>query len=1251
MDINNAPGRGCEDRFCKLGEAAALSLVISGQVPLSCVKKLLVQAASILKKYENSSAAQSAPTKLLSESSHLLSCELQTLTQLMNSRSRLKRSGSLPALLVLCSSLINATDGRPTHKQIEDYFCGCRKSYVLSGAEPSLLIPFLKISVISELSELYSSPVSSFSIQRAENLFASLHFLSQADFSETVEELDPVIRLLRLDPSGVFPLMSAESRLHYRQSLLNLAKKYGKDELSAAKAVLSLAENESGEKAHVGYWIFRRSLGSKPPQHTGLAYILSLAALTLCLCIWSGLMLQSISAALLMLLPVYGLAKFTVDTLLISVTPPTQLPSMELKTGVPPEGKTLCVICALLTGSGASWELCHRLEEFSHANSDCGKELLFGLLADLPDSSNQSSCQDQELLSEACDAVNSLNQKYGGGFFLFTRPREYNNRQKRFMAWERKRGAILGLAQLLSGEASRLILSCGNGTELKGVRYLLTLDEDTRLTPGSARKLIGAMLHPLNRPIIDSRRVVCRGYGLIHPRISTELSSGNKSSFSGLFSGEGSSDPYGSAAGELYMDMFDNGSFFGKGILDMSAYLQCLDGRIPENQVLSHDALEGAFLHGGFLGSVELTDGFPADTAAYFRRLHRWTRGDWQNLPWLFGAGRGLPPLYRFRLFDSLCRSLIPPACLLSMICAFLSPTPPMAAAAIVSLLCVLSPLLARFRELFAAKNGTVAVRTMRGTERGTDGELRRCFLRLLLLPSEAYICLNAAVSSLWRMVLHKKGMLNWSTASSQASRKNGFFTYLRLLWPVCIFGAVLFLLSPSVLGKTAALLWIMSPLTAMSLSKPHPPAKQLSEADRCYLLQKAKQLWSYFQCFCTPDSHWLPPDNYQPHPPLGADLRSSPTNMGLCLVCCLAALDLKLCQPETAVQILSGLLHTMDCLPKWQGHFYNWYDNHSLKPLSPAYISTVDSGNLAACLYVLRQGLSEHGLPELSALCSRLLEPMGFAPLYDENRRLLSIGFDVTAQKPSEGCYDLFCSEALTASFIALARGDIPLSHWVQLGRPFSAKGRYHGPLSWSGSMFEYLMPRLFFKPCAGSFTDEAHRFCLRRQMLQGARSSLPWGISESAYYCLNANNRFCYKAQGCRALALSRNTGSGRVVSPYSSFLALGVDKSSAIANLRQLETVAGCDFGFWEAVDFSADKPRPISCVMAHHLGMSLAAVLNALKDDLLCKRIKSQPLLSAYLCLFDRCPPRRISPFKAASLTQKNHPSDASPRPEL
>lgn len=1137
-------------------------------------------------------------------------------------------SGGESALFSLCISLLRAGNGSVTKERCGIYLGGCQLVHMLSRRELSCFVPLLKAAAISELRKLYEAGTfDEAAAISAGNLFSTLRLLSTVDLSKVLEAVDMTERTLAEDPAEVYPLMAEKTRDAYKRQVERLARKYRTSERRVAERALALAQNASGEAAHVGYWLFTKPMGREKARPRGTLYIWANLLGTFFLSLFAAHIFETAFVFLLLLLPLSELVKNLIDMLVLTFLRPAHVPRMELKNGVPPEGRTVCVISALLTDEGRGPVLARRLEEFRLASRDCGENLLFGVLADLPDADSETAQADAGRIDALKAAIDALNRKYDGGFFFFIRPRRFCRADGRYMAWERKRGAVSELAALLSGRKSSVEVPSGSLLALRGVRYILTLDEDTRLTPGTARELIGAMLHPLNRPQIDPEtRVVRAGHGLLHPRISPELSSCGKSRFAEIFAGQGGLDPYGSDSSELYMDAFDNGGFAGKGILDAEAFCKCMDGRIPPNRVLSHDALEGAFLRGGYVGDIELTDKFPSDTIAYYKRLHRWTRGDWQNLPWLFKRGRCLTPIDRWRLFDSARRSLVAPFTLAAFFFAFFLPLSGYAGAALLALLALAFHLIVSAVEVLFRDEDEVHLHFESEICHGVSGALRMTGAKLLFLPFEAWVCLSAALTALWRMGFSRRKLLEWTPASVFESSQHGIVRCCAGMWPCPLAGAALCFAS-SLPAWIAGIVWIFSPWFGFLLSRRIVREVPVSPEDRTYLLACARNIWSFFEDFCTPQEHWLPPDNWQERPPTGVAHRTSPTNIGLCLLSCLSAADLGIAKPESAVSLMENILNTLASLQKWNGHLYNWYDTRTLAPLHPAYVSTVDSGNLAVCLVIAREGLLEHDRADLAQKCDELLAPMSFAPLYDRSHHLFSVGFDLEKNALTNSCYDLMASEARTAGFYAVAHGDVPRRHWRALSRAMVAAGCYRGMVSWTGSMFEYLMPCLFFRSVEGSLLWETDRFAVRVQRADGEKRKYPWGVSESAFFALDPALSYRYKAHGCAPLALKRGMGREYVTAPYASFLALCTDVHPAVKNLRALETLgAAGKYGFCEAVDFTDSRVSSpggeiVDCVMAHHLGMSLVAICNALCADIMPHRLLRDPAMAAYSCLLE------------------------------
>lgn len=1154
----------------------------------------------------------------------------------------LRASGAQTVLHACCAGLLRACGNALTPKAAQAYLAGFQDVLPLETAELALLVPGLQAAAVCALADTYAHDGAA-----APALFTSLRALGTAAWAALTERCDRVGRILARDPAGVYPAMDAATRTRYRQTVARLARRTDRTEIDIAEDVLARAQSGEGARRHVGWFLLREVLGAPEKRRDGAWYIAAVIVGTLALSLLLGFATGSVSGAVLLLIPVSEAVKGLLDAVLLRVTKPRFVPRLALRRGIPPEGKTLCVIAALLTCPGDAHTLAARLEEYALCNRDAGEQLLFGLLADLPEAAQAHKAGDEAILHAARTEIEALNARYGGRFYLFTRERT-RTPDGLWRPWERKRGALLRLAQLLCGEADAMHCAAGDAAALRGTAYLLTLDADTRLTPGAARALVGAMLHPLNRPVVDARRgVVTHGYGLLHPRMATELQSARASDWARVFAGPGGSDPYGGVCGELYMDCFDRGGFSGKGILDVRALLACCGGdALPEQRILSHDALEGAYLHGGFLGDVELTDTFPAAPLAWGARAHRWIRGDWQNAPWIFSRrARALHPIDRFRLADSLRRSLVAPATWAAIFLGCVLRWPGLRLAAYAALLALAQGLIYALGHPIVHP-ADARVRYHSSVLPGLAAAVVQTVLRLILLPWEAVLNASAIVTALWRMLVSHQNLLQWQTAAQRAAKRDGLGAYLRALWPASALGLLTAVLTPSPTGLAAGIVWTLSPFVLAALGAPNADAPaQLSRAAQRELLGWAKATWQYFETFCTAGEHYLPPDNVQTQPPTGTAHRTSPTNMGFALLSALCAHALGI-DNGRGLALAEQMLTTMEQLPRWNGHFYNWYHTCTLRPMPPLYVSTVDSGNCAAALLAAANVLRGWGQDALAARAQALCDSMDFALLYDPQRRLMHIGIDTGSGKRSEGYYDLLESEARLTSYFAVARGDVPREHWRALSRAQVQHERYRGCVSWSGSVFEYLMPELFLPPQRDSLLWESAKFCLRVQRRR-VRAGQPWGVSESAYFALDSALSYRYKAHGCAALAMQPDMGRELVLSPYSAFLALAVAPRAAVRDLRRFAArgLLG-QYGFREALDCTRARTggggQIVHCVMAHHQGMSLLSACNALCGGQVQRWFLADPAMRAHMSLLSERLPLGAPALRRRPEAQRSKP---------
>jgi len=1146
------------------------------------------------------------------------------------------------------------------------------------------------------------------------NVITSLRLCADLDWSKFVESVSLVERVLRDDPPGVHARMDFATRDRYRHAVEELAERTGEEQLRVARYVLSRARLAAGRvgldvpEAHVGQHLIgaerralERELGWRPGLRARLRRLAFARATPLYLGTLGGLCAAQLAAGLLiarqlgatplvqlltlvfLLVPASELALQVLQRLLVHLAPPRRLPRLALEHGVPEEGRTLVVVPTLLTSLESVQALLENLEVAALGNLD--PRIHFALLSDQVDAVAREMPGDAALLAHARRGIEELDARLGGTpgarFFLLHRERAWNPREGVWMGWERKRGKLEELNRLLRGATDTgYVVQVGELGLLTRMRLCLTLDADTRLPRDAARKLIGIALHPLHRPRFAPDGRVAAGYGILQPRISVTTSSASGSPFARLFAGQTGVDPYTTAVSDTYQDLFGEGIFTGKGLYDVEAFSSALAGRVPENALLSHDLFEGLHTRVALVTDVELVDDYPASVLAHTRRLHRWTRGDWQIMAWLLPivpTRTGFQPnplsvIARWKILDNLRRSQAPLATLVLLLAAWtiLPGNAALWTAAIVAALAFpLVPVLS------AALRGPRPDEPWPGFLRATleevGGVLARVALQLVLLAHHAFELSHAAAVTLVRLTITRRKLLEWEASAVGALRGRGGapLTFLLDMLASPLVGLAVLALVASV--RPAALpaalplivLWLLAPLIAWALSRPPRLARAvLGPDERAFLLEVARRTWSYFEGFMGAEHHFLPADNFQESPGPRVAARTSPTNIGMGLLATLTARDLGFIDADELATRVGATLTTLEGLEQHRGHLFNWYDTHSLAPLAPRYVSTVDSGNLVAALVTLGEALREPGdvpgtsapaaHPAFTALAARALqlaERCDFSFLYEEERGLLAIGYRC-ADADSAGSldttqYDLLASEARMASFLAIARGDLPELHWFRLGRTVTSLHGVPTLVSWSGSMFEYLMPLLLMKSYPGTLLDRSCRMAVRRQREYGTARGVPWGISESGYDLRDRHENHQYKAFGVPGLGFKRGLAHELVVAPYACALALRLEPLAATRNLRRLSD-AGLlgPHGFHEAIDYTprhAEDPpagdglpgqprgRIVRSYLAHHQGMTLVAIANALQDERMVARFHAHPRVQATELLLQERAPRHAT----------------------
>ncbi len=1234
------------------------------------------------------------------------------------------------------------------------------------------------------------------------NIITSMHFVSSIDWAELFESVSLVNA--RLNQSPLFATLDFPTRNSYRSAVEQLARgsdwqelEVAEHALAAAHAALANAEGaiETARRGDPGYFLIaagrpalERTLGFRPSLRQRIrqgfvsagigGYVSLIALMTAALLavtltgLWSLSGGESVTGwlwllGLLGLLPATEIATLLASRLIIFCVGPKPLPSLDLSEGVPSSLRTLIAVPTLLTNAAELHEQIERLEV--HHLASGGGALVYALLTDGVDAQHEHINDDAPLLAAASEAIAQLNQRHGDidghdRFFLLHRRRVFNHSENCWMGWERKRGKLQELNRLLRGANDTTFLA--PAAMPSDVQYVITLDADTRLPRGAASRLIGKMAHPLNQPRFDeSRQRVVEGYAVLQPRVTPSLPMGRQGSiFQRLFSAPGGIDPYAAATSDLYQDLLGEGSFAGKGIYQIDAFEASLSGRVPENSVLSHDLFEGVFARAGLASDIEVIEEFPSRYDVASKRQHRWTRGDWQLLPWI--VAQTMPWTGRLKLMDNLRRSLLAPLLLAFLIISWLLPLPAALLGTLGTIIVIAAPpLLPLLLSLVPRRSGI----NVRHYFQQWFSELRLASIQTLLwlafLPDQAWRMLDAIVRTLIRVTITRRHLLEWTTAAQSTGRPRLTLTgFYRSMAPGILLALAaalsVVIQSPEAwpVALLAGLLWLAAPAIAAWVSRPGCLEHQapLSDAEARELRLIARRTWRFFETFVTARDNWLPPDNFQETPQPVIAHRTSPTNMGLYLLSTLAARDFGWLGALNTAERLEATLGVMQTLPRYRGHFFNWYDTRDLRPLDPRYVSSVDSGNLAGHLLVvanacdtwsrtrqlptLRQGVADNlsllrdalkavpathatliaplclclkdiegylqteasfitGLSALRQLadhttriahdslrgteagwaeevlfwvgvlrksaaehyhdqkestktdpCDQLLARfrqiaadaramalgMNFAFLLVPERQLLSIGYSVDDNALDSSCYDLLASEARLASLLAIAKGDAPTRHWFRLGRTATPLEHGSALISWSGSMFEYLMPSLVMRAPAGSLLEQTNRLVVKRQMAYAAGRDMPWGISESAYNVRDVHFTYQYTNFGVPGLGLKRGLSADLVVAPYATGLATMVEPLAAHRNFARLAELGALGrHGFYEALDFTPSRlqaGKPFSIVrsfMAHHQGMSIVAIANTLHDGQMRERFHREPIIQACELLLQERIPRNMA----------------------
>ena len=1292
------------------------------------------------------------------------------------------------------------------------------------------------------------------------NSIGSLRLIGALDWRDFVESHSLVEHILLKDPVGIYGLMDFQTRDRYRHVVEQLAKESSFTEHEVAQMAIQLAFENSTEKkqdkrtAHAGYYLiddgltqtknlakiktsFLRKIKLFLARHPLSVYVIPILLITLA--VSAGILQHGIGTihnielllliVFLLLVATSQLAVSIVNFFVTLLVKPKLLPKMDFSNKIPRNASTLVVIPAMLTDVNSVEYLVDELEIRFLANRN--DHLYFGLLTDFTDAKQEVLPSDEALLKTAKKGIEKLNRKYqrekNDLFYLFHRPRTWNARQKAWMGYERKRGKICHLNSLLRGNGKECFsLVIGDQTIFPKIKYVITLDEDTQLPLCTAQKLIGAMAHPLNRAKYDEKKKrIIKGYGILQPRVDVSLPEETASLYARLNGNEPGIDPYTRASSDVYQDLFGEGSFIGKGIYEVDTFQKVLDGKFLENRILSHDLLEGCYIRSGLISDVQLFEKYPVTYKADIKRRVRWIRGDWQILSWIFpwikGPGNRLyknpiSGLSKWKIFDNIRRSLVPLALTILLLLGWIILSAPLFWTIVVSCIIIFPIFISSLWNTLRKPESVGFYYHLKNSLRDTANITVKTLFTLVCLPFEAFSNGKAILRTLWRMLITRRKLLEWNPSSHISNvSSDSLWTSFSAMWAEPVLSVTLFVFlglyfpAKLIIAGPILVLWFIAPVVTWFTSKPLKKQVAVLSIDQSLFLHKlARKTWSYFEHFVTANDNWLPPDNYQEKPEEQLAHRTSPTNIGLSLLANLNATDFGYITINRLLERTKNTLDTMQKMKRYKGHFYNWYDTESLKPLTPKYVSTVDSGNLAGHLIVLRQGLLAvadrtiqsklllTGLTDtlhiLEDACNeaerKVLEPFAdtlemfsngkaytqiemqnhivilsndfnsiseklnndpasetyrwkqilseqltqiqdhiqiFEPwrliesspprfttlasfnsvstlselvktaallqveikqkhhnenitenedrwldtlqaalqksvdtaskliftsevlaqqcndladmewdfLYDRTRHLFAIGYNVQEHLVDASYYDLLASEVRLCVFICIAQGKLPEESWFALGRLLTNVDGKAVLLSWSGSMFEYLMPLLVMPTYENTLLDQTYKTVVDWQIQYGRKTNKPWGISESGYNRVNANSNYQYRAFGAPRLGLKRGLEEDTVIAPYATMLALMVSPEKACSNLELLHK-KGLEgrYGLYEAIDYTPSRLQRgqssaiVYSFMSHHHGMSLLALAYLLQDKPMQKLFEAEAQFKASLLLLQERIPK-------------------------
>ncbi len=1046
------------------------------------------------------------------------------------------------------------------------------------------------------------------------NAILSMKLIQRLDFKNVFSRINYVEKILLANKSYV--KLDEDTKELYRNRIKKISEKAKVSEIYVVEKLEEISKENAYDISEFLFGVledvFLERLGIKKKkirltsQIKLLLYLVAIYVPTLILSISI-----SVKAWWILFIPVSEIFVQVVNRSISRYIRPRRLLKNEI---INEDIKTFVIVPTLLNDANRTKRMFKNIERYYLNNKDAN--LYFCLLGDASEEKEQEVKHDKEVIDAGLQMTEELNKKYNTNIFNFIyRSRRFCETQNNYLGYERKRGMI--------EEFNEFLITGNQGTfkvntikEIPKIKYVITLDADTELIMDSAKKLIGAMEHPFNKPIVENG-IVVKGYGLIQPKVEISLEASNNTCFSRLFAGNGGFDIYSTAESNVYQDVFGEAIFTGKGIYNLKVFHELLKNEIPKNLVLSHDLLEGSYVRVGLATDIKVFDGFPAKINSYFLRLHRWIRGDWQIISWL--KSKKINSVSKYKILDNLRRSTLDIFLLILFFCGYFY-----------------LPLLIIFLDVFLGIKKKVFE---------TREELRDSFLRglinLITLPYKAVLETRAIFITLYRLIISKKNLLEWTTADdAERLLSNDLKSYIKemIICPVIGLALILttLLYNPLNLAEVTLLfiLWYSSPFVCHLVSSQTKvkSRESINEKEEMFLKDVARRTWKFFDININENNNYLMPDNYDEFRKKKLAEYTSSTNIGLSLIAVISAYDLRFITITECIKRLNEICTTLRKLKLWNGHLYNWYDIKTLEPIKPEFISTVDSGNFVAYLFVVvgfAKSALEEDLPEeqkrvlidIKSFAEQTISQTDFSKLFNCENNLFSIGVNVNENKLIDSYYDLLASEARMASFVAVAKKDVSYKHWFYLGRTMAGLNNRMGLASWSGTMFEYFMPDLVMPKFKNSLIDKTYEFCLYCQKEYAKKYKIPWGMSEAAYNLKDLNYNYQYKALGVPWLGLKRGIDEDIVIAPYATALTLCTNKKDAVENLKKIKSINAYDeYGFFESIDYTPsrtgkEKYQIVKTYMAHHQGLILGSINNVLNKDVLKKYFLSNEQIEA------------------------------------